>query len=603
MNLHIELLTSLRVRIGILLALAFILFSVIAIRLWEMQVLRNAEYRERSQKQSVRTIRVPAVRGRILARDGTPLAVNRVAYEVLLHPAELRARSIGDTVENILSAGEAAAKRLGRKNPLTKEAVLRHLNYKPGIPLELFRDLSQKESAGLEETLPRIRGMEIAPYPVREYPFGDLAAHLLGYAVRTDPDDADDRTRYSYYISGLTGKSGLEKVMEPELCGAPGRKLAIVNSRGFVHEYLEPGSETARNGLDLILTLDLQAQQTAERVLGDRAGAIVLLNAANGEILAMATSPRYDLNLFTGRVPAREYRLLATDERHPFVHRATQGSYMPGSIIKPLTAIAALHAGVRPDEIFLCEGSVPFGYSQIRCMNNAVHGEIDLYDAIKKSCNCYFVTMGLRAGIDLLSRVFASAGIGSPTGVELPERKGFLPVNSPAWRPPETAYISFGQGKVELTPLQAAVYAAALANGGYRWKPHLISRVQDSSRNGPPITVRDAVPEVMGKLDATDEMLSIVKDAMHRVVWEPGGSGSRARTDRIELSGKTGTADVVSEGKKYKNTWFIGFGRDPVKGTLYAISVLVERGESGGRTAAEAAGDFFRNWLPPSAGE
>ncbi|MBO4491540.1 MAG: penicillin-binding protein 2 [Lentisphaeria bacterium] len=597
MNLSLENLTSLRVRIGILLAIAFILFSIIAIRLWEMQVMRGAKYREKAQSQSVRTIRVPAVRGRILARDGTPLAVNRVTYEVLLHPAELRARSIRDTVDNILAAGEEAARRLGRENPLTREKVLRHLNYYPGIPLELFRELTQKEGSGLGEMLPQIRGLEIAPSPVREYPFGPLAAHLLGYAGRTDPDDADDRKRYSYYISSLTGKSGLEKAMDQDLCGSPGRKLVIVNSVGFVHEYLEAGSAVARNGLDLELTLDLKAQQTAEQLLGERCGAIVLLNAENGEILAMASSPRYDLNLFTGRIPAKEYRILATDERYPFMHRAAQGSYMPGSIIKPLTAIAALHAGVRPEETFNCEGQVPFGYTQIRCMNHAVHGEIDLYDAIKKSCNCYFVTVGLRAGIDLLSRVFASAGIGSPTGFELPERRGFLPVNSPAWRPQETAYVAFGQGKVELTPLQAAVYAAALANGGTRWRPHLIRRVLDTSGNGPPVSVRDTVPEIRGHLDATDEMLSIIKDAMHRVVWEPGGSGSRARTDKIELSGKTGTADVVAHGEKYKNTWFIGFGRDPVKGTLYAISILIERGESGGRTAAEAAGEFFNRWL------
>lgn len=597
MNINWEILTSLRVRIGILLALTFILFSVIAIRLWEMQVMRGGQYRERSQKQSIRTIREPAVRGRILARDGTPLAVNRVSYEVVLHPAELRARNIRDTVDNILAAGAEAARRLGRENPLTGEKVMRHLNYYPGIPLELFRDLSQKESVGLREMLPRIRGMEIAPAPVREYPFGSLAAHLIGYAGRTDPNDASDRKRYSYYISGLTGKSGLEKVMDEELCGSPGRKLAIVNSFGFVHEYLDPGSVAARNGLDLVLTLDLKAQQTAEKVLGERSGAIVLLNAENGEILAMASSPRYDLNLFTKKIPAREYRLLASDERHPFVHRAAQGSYMPGSIIKPLTALAALHAGIRPDDLFDCEGKVPFGYNPIRCMNNAVHGEIDMYDAIKKSCNCYFVTMGLRAGIDLLSRVFASAGIGSPTGFELPERKGILPVNSAVWRPQETAYVSFGQGKIELTPLQAAVYAAALANGGYRWKPHVISRLLDTSQNGPPASVRDTVPEVMGRLDATDDMLAVVREGMRRVVWEYGGSGSRARTEKIHLSGKTGTADVVSGGKKYKNTWFVGFGRDSKTKTLYAVSILVEQGESGGRTAAEAAGEFFNQWL------
>ncbi len=602
-ELNFELFSSHRFRIGLLIFLAFSGFTVLAIRLWMMQVVDNTKYEVKSQEQSVRTIRIPPVRGRILARDGSAFVENRVSWDVQLHLAELRARTVKDTIANIMKAVNTASERIGRENPLTEEEIQRHMNYYPGMPLSLFTDISPLEMGKLQEEMPRIPGLEIAEEPVRVYPAGPLAAQLLGYVGKNDPKEQDDRGEYFYYVANPGGKSGLEYLYNTQLSGSAGRKLAIVNSSGFVHRYEETEEEKARNGLDLGLTLDIKAQKIAEKLLEDKKGAIVLLNANNGEILAMASAPTYDPGLFVPKISAADYRRLTSDPGKPFLNRAAAGSYMPGSIIKPLTALAVLNAGIDPETVYECSGKAPYGYGPIRCFGGAVHGEIDLQSAIRKSCNGYFVVMGHEAGIDHISSVFQSAGIGEKTGFLLREAAGHLPKNSPSWRSEETAYVSFGQGKVELTPLQAAIYTAAIANGGVRWKPILVSRIYDTSHEGQSVTVFDAKPEEAGRLDASPEALEIVREGMRQVIWEQGGSGKAARSGKIRLCGKTGTADVSRQGVKTKNTWFIGYGEYPAedenkKTELYAIAIVIEDGESGGRTAAPVAGQFFERWLP-----
>ncbi len=591
-----EMLTSPRLRIGVLIFVVCLLYTILAIQLWTMQVLRRDEYQDRSRMQSARTIRIPPIRGRILARNGEPLADNRVSYDVKLHLAELRARNHSETLIRIRSAISEICSRTGRENTFTDAMIERHMNYFPGIPMILFRDLSPAELAVLQETHPLITGLEIAAEPVRTYPHGTFAAHLLGYVKPGDAAKAGDRSSFFYYIPDPEGREGLEKYCNESLRGTAGRRLAVVNSTGFVHEYLE--EEAAIHGKDVRLTLDFKAQQCAERLLAGKVGAIVVLNANTGEILAMASSPTYKPELFYPKISHEDYQALAQNPDQVFLNRASAGSYMPGSIIKPLTALAILKHGHSPDDIFECTGRVPYGYrGAIKCMFNAVHGEINIYDALKRSCNGYFVTAGMQCGIHELSAMYVSAGIGSPTGFELFERKGILPKHSPKWTDAETAYVAFGQGKVELTPLQAAVYAAAIGNGGTRWKPFLVKNIQTQGMNKEePISVFDAVPESKGRLDVTPEQLAVVQEGMRQVVQEKGGSGRRAQNSKVTLSGKTGTADIVTQKEKYKNAWFIGYGKDPGTGELYSIAVIIEKGESGGLTAAPVAGEFFEMW-------
>lgn len=589
-----------QVRICVMMFFSFVLFSILGIQLWRIQVYHRRDYREKALRQSVRKIRIPPVRGRILASDGTALASNRLSCDAKLHLSEMRKPRMDETLRYILSESERAARCIGRENPLTKESILRHLNTRPGVPMDLFQDLSEIEQAQLWELAPRIEGLEISAQPLRFYQNGSLAAHLIGYVQRADPGHAADREEFFYYYPDLMGKSGLEKFCNDVLNGTPGCELVLVNSKGFVSEHLEK-PQKAKKGNDVILTLDIRAQGIAEDLLAGKTGAIVVLNARTGAVVAMASAPSFLPGDFVPRIPAGKYRSLAENPEKPFLNRATMGAYMPGSVIKPLCAIACLENGVGADETVECRGRTPLGYGRgIACSNRRGHGEMDLRTAIKKSCNVYFVENAVRIGIDKLSAVYASAGIGRKTGIEIPERKGYLPVNGPAWNEQETAFVGFGQGRISVTPLQVALYIAAIANGGTVWTPYLIKSIR-ASEDGREVEIYRGGKQKRGMLEASPETLEIVKEGMFRVVNESGGSGVRARISKSVLYGKTGTADVGSDSSHTKNVWFAGFAADPVSGEIYSIAVLVEnagRGDSGGRTAAPVAGKFFDQFFP-----
>lgn len=286
-------LTGTRIRIGILFFFMFILFAALAIQLWNMQVRNGERYQYKAIKQSARRIRVPAVRGTILDRKGIPIVTNRVSYDAQFHLSEMRQSNLKKTINNILSEAERMSICIGRKNPLTYDSVLQHKNLRPGIPLKVFQDLNAIELGRVMEMIPQIKGLEIAAEPVRYYPNGGIAAQVLGYVSSEDPAKADDRADYFYYISDLVGRSGLEALYNEKLKGEPGGKLVMVNSSGYIHSLLEAPTQT-QNGFDLQLTLDVNAQKLCEKLLDGYTGSMVIMNARNGEVLAMASAPTFN---------------------------------------------------------------------------------------------------------------------------------------------------------------------------------------------------------------------------------------------------------------------------------------------------------------------
>ena len=579
------------IRIGLLALVAFLLFSVLVIRLWNMQVIRSAEYEYKDRKQSARRMR-----GEIFGRDGTPIVRNRPSFNVLFHPGEMTTERSRDQAKFIMDKADQVAAVLGRYNPLTLENVRRHLNYQPGLPLTAFKDLSDEERGRLDELFPPVRGLEVTAEPMREYPFGSLAAQLIGYVGNEDPSGADDRREYFYYLPSLEGRSGLEYQYNDKLSGKAGSQFVMVNSNGFVHEQLEDPTPP-ENGYDLRLTLDIDGQLAAENALKGHLGAIVVMSANTGAVRVMASSPTFPPADFVPSISRTRFRELNEDPGKPFLNRAVQGSYMPGSTIKPLTALAGLESGIPATRTYDCEGSTPHGYSgSIRC--TGIHGNLDMRRAIMKSCNVYFVELGVEAGIDALSRMFESAGIGHKTGIEIAERAGYLPKDGPSWNENETAYVSIGQGKVEVTPLQAAVFYGAIANGGTMYKPYLIDHIYDHDRlSGDRLSVYDAVPFKAGKLAASAESLAVIREGMYLVVHDAGGSGRRGNIVSAELYAKTGTADFGYGTKATKNTWFNGFVKHPRTGELLSFAAVIEHGESGGGTTAPIVAEMFTEWF------
>ena len=367
-------------RICIILFLVMAVYAVIGIKLWHIQVLSGNKYTAKTSRQYARKIRIPAVRGRIFSSDGNLLAENRASYDVVFHLSEMRKPGrMSKTVNHIMGELARVSDSLGRRCEVTVMDIRHHMNYYPGLPITVFKDLTPAELAKVSELTPVVEGMEVTVETARHYPYGSLASHLIGYVGPSDPSKANDRNEFFYYIPDTIGKSGVESLYDDKLKGSPGKKLVLVNHRGFVHEVVGVPIP-ARNGFDLELTIDSRAQYLAERLLGDSNGAIVLLDASDGAVLAMASTPGFDPNLFVPRISSAEYSKLLKNPDKPFLNKAAQGSYMPGSIAKPLVGISMLENGISPDHKIVCDGFTMIGTSRIRCWiwYAGGHGPVDL---------------------------------------------------------------------------------------------------------------------------------------------------------------------------------------------------------------------------------
>ena len=582
------------IRVMILAFVVMLMFSSLIIRLWNIQVLSGREFDEKASRQYFRDIRIPAVRGRIYSSDGKLLASNLPSVEVLLHLSEMPlSGKLKKSAEYILSEIRRAGRAIGKESPVSQKDILYHMQHYPGIPMVIFKNLDSAELAKIAEITPAIPGLELSSASIRLYPYHSLAAQLIGYTGPADPSTAEDRGDYAYYLPDTVGRTGLEKSYNSYLQGKPGKKQVKVNHRGFVHEVIGK-PRPAEPADDLILTLDARLQAAAERLLRGKEGAIVMMDAADGSILAAGSAPGYDLNLFIPRISTRELKTLREQEGHPFLNKVFQGTSMPGSIIKPLVALAMLENGISPDEEIECDGATYFGDgSRIRCWawQSGGHGSLTITDAIKVSCNDFFIENGMKLGLDKLQEIYASAGIGRKTGIDLPENPGILPNRQrwKNWNIYDTALISIGQGKIQVSPIQAVSYAAAIANGGTLWKPRLVKEIRNPE-SGKHIT---PPPVSNGRLKASPENIAIVREGMYRAVNEYGGGARRAELQEFIVSGKTGTAEVGPKDQRTKNTWFIGFAELP-SGRLTAVAVLIFKGEAGNKTAAPLAAEMFR---------
>ena len=601
------------VRIVLLGALFSLFYAVLVVKLWDEQIRQGEEHRLKVSKQSVRDIRIPAIRGRIFSSDMQLMADNMPSYDIVFHPAEMRQPGKQrKTVNHIFSSAQRIGVAIGRKPTLTTTGILQHINLRPARPIKIFENLSTDEMAKAVELTPEIEGMDVEANPQRYYPGGKTACHLIGYVGLEDPGSAEDRTDYNYYQPDLTGRDGIEKTYDKTvtcgplpvqgLRGIPGREKVIINNKGFVYETI--GTPVPRqNGNDLVLTVNWSAQTIAEKLLADRVGAFVLLDASNGAVLAMASSPGFDPQSFVPKIKTDDWKNLVNNPERPLVNRATSGEYTPGSIVKPLIAMAALENGFSPDEKIRCDGALAIGNASIHCWSwkSGGHGDMDMLCGLEESCNVYFMKQGRKLGFEKIRDMMESAGIGRKTGFCIPERAGQLPSMEKKfqsygekWTVYDTCLISIGQGIILLTPLQAALYVSAIANGGTVWKPYLLQEVRDPQGNT--LFMREK-PEIGGKLDVEEENLDIVRKGMYLVINGAKGTAKKAGNSKITLSGKTGTAEIGPKNDRKSNTWFMGFGQRDDK--LYGVAVIVQEGLSGGSTCAPIVSKFFEEWLPP----
>lgn len=576
---------------------AVIIFLILLGRLWFLQFIEKDALKEMSENNRLRFIPVAASRGALLDRNGKVLVNNTPSYSLAVIPNEVKDRDkLFDTLVQIL--------KIDRGELLSKwEKGKGRAKY---FPIILASGITRDQLEYFEENSLRLTGIEIEVKPVREYPEGSFASHLLGYIGEISEKEADMAEFAEYNPGDYLGKSGIERSFEKYLHGEDGGRQIEVDARG---RYLRMINETLPvSGHSIMLTIDQELQKAAEKALGDKAAAAVVMEINTGEILAFASSPGFDPSLFSGRMPPEKWEAYLNDKRHPLENKALKGQYPPGSTFKIITALAGLAEGLIDEHTVVnCKGEYKLGNNTFRCWNKKGHGNVNLKGAMRESCDVYFYMLGERLGVDRIARYARMFGLGESMGCGLEnEKSGFVPTAEwkekkfgKKWYKGETLPVSIGQGYLLMTPIQLAAMTAGVATNGKIYRPHLVKKVLD--RDGK--SVKEFVPEVLKSVDLKSEHFRMVKDGLFAVVNEPRGTGAAARLYEVRVAGKTGTSQVVkmkdSKGpvpyEHRDHALFVAFA--PFDKPEIAVAVVVEHGEHGGGAAAPVAGQILRRYF------
>ena len=627
------------------------------IGLWYVQVIRSKRYVETEKDQSYRTVRIPAVRGKILDRNGLPLAENRASYNISLYLDELRkqfqqeykleiSRLQGDSKVplrltkkqresfELHSRFQVASRAVQPLNSVLNEPIAiderqfhRHYEIQRVLPFPVVQNLNPMQIAKFEEQPFNASGVDLEMQPTRLYPSGPIAAHLLGQLTRDNSSMTNEDAFFNFRLQDFRGVLGLEAAFDQELRGRAGVKSVKVNRLGYRQaENIWTPSEPGKN---LVLTLDLPLQLAAENALRNSPagtntrGAVVVLDARNGDVLVMASGPGYDPNQFVRGVTREEMQRLNEPKLTPQINRATQGFYQPGSIFKIVTAMAALEAGVlNPSEIFsnLEDPQRPgYGHYMLgrrKIKDTAPPGEYDFKRAFVKSSNSYFVEYGRRAGLEKILDMGNRLFLGERCDLPLPgqDGRGRFPTleeirearkRGEIWTEGDTANLCFGQGPVSVTPMQMAIMTAAVANGGKVFWPRLVQRIEPQEKLFNDEEIVTFPSRIRGQLGVSQKTLEIVRDAMiSDVEMGPPERGTAFdafhendhRTpllQNLRVGGKTGTAQVEQGGRVVDHiTWFVSYTSP--ENPRDVVVVMVESGGSGGGTCAPIAVKVYR---------
>ncbi len=568
---------------------AFIVFFVIVllVRLWYLQAIKGDYYQDLAESNRIRPVKLRPPRGIIYDRYGRPLVESVLTFDVSLVPED--APDLDATIDKVSSLIKISPAAI--RAALDDAAPIR-TKYEP---VKILEEAPWDHVAVIEAHEAELPGAIIEPEHRRHYPYGGMASHQLGYIGKVSQSQ---RKREQQDIGLLTGQGGLEKVYDKYLRGVAGRRMIQVNAAG--RKVKDLGIDEPKPGTDVYLSIDLDVQKAAEDGLGERAGAVVAMDPNTGEILALASHPNFDPNLFPRGIPPKDWVRLMNDPSHPLYNRAIQSVYPPGSTFKIIVSIAGLETGViKLDEKVTCRGGLWVGNHFFRCWEKKGHGPISFHDALVRSCDVYFYTMGDRIGWDRVAEFARKLGYGSLTGVLLPDEKpGLIPTTDwkkkrtgDIWRTADNYINSIGQGFVLVSPVQAAQMMSAVANGGFFYRPTLLRM----TRNRETGVAKSMAPELKNKIVLSETALDEVRRALLGVTSEPGGTAHGAATPLASVAGKTGTAQVIAQkvaGRKLSantadHAWFVGYA--PADKPKIAVAVVVEHGGHGGSAAAPVA--------------
>jgi penicillin-binding protein 2 len=616
-NVEAEL-TRFRARVLVASAAVLVCFILLVSRLVWLQVVKHEQYDD--QAEANRTAIVPIVpnRGLITDRNGIVLATNYSAYTLEITPSRL-AKPLEQTIDELSQVVEIHARDRRRFKKLQEES-------KSIDSLPIRTKLTDEEVARFTVQHYRFPGVEIKARLFRNYPWGDLASHAIGYIGRINqsekqqiedwPDDEQANYRGTEYI----GKLGVEQSFEKELHGLTGVEQVETSAGG--HAVRKLASSPSTPGNTVVLSLDIKLQKLVEDLYGDRRGALVAMDPKTGEVLAFVSKPTFDPNLFVDGIDQENWTALNESIDKPLLNRALRGTYPPGSTYKPFMALAALETGKRrPEQAISDPGYFWFGNHKFRDDKEGGHGSVDMYKSIVQSCDTYYYMLANDMGVDLIHEQLSHFGFGEITGIDIHgESRGLLPstewkrkayrkAEQQKWYAGETISLGIGQGYNNFTVLQIATATATVANPkGARMKPHLVREVVDAvSKEKHPVAAQQ-----VGQLTAKPENLAIIRKALQGVNIE-GTSAAAFRGAAYTSGGKTGTAQVIAiaQGSKYNASQLDERHRDhalymayaPAEDPKIAIAMVVENAGFGAANAAPIARrafDYYLQGLYPS---
>ena len=572
-------------RVVSLAAVTGIAFVALLGQLWYLQVLEGGKLQEMSERNRVRIRPVAAPRGILFDRNGLALVDNRPAFTLSLIPREIDDR---DTVMARLS--------VLLKIPLSElQDALERVPPDSFRPVRVRRGLTLEEVTKVEERRLELPGVVVEVEPQRVYPTSTFAAHLLGY-VREVSDDQMKQGRYRR--GDMIGQSGLERLLDEYLRGRDGGERIEVDALGRPVQVMR--REEPDPGAQVITTVDRRIQEAAERAMAGRSGAVVVMDPRNGDVLAMTSSPAFELDRLAGNLDKEEWLKVIRDPLTPLMNRALQSQYAPGSVFKVVVAAAGLQEGsLTPMDRIYCNGEFHLGQWTFKDWKEGGHGHVDTRTALIHSCNIFFYQAGLKVGPAAIARYAEAFGLGAPSGIDLGgEKPGLVPfldgrrrVDGRKWQAGDTVNMAIGQGQVLVTPMQVARMMSAVANGGVLWRPRLVQRVERVDGS----LAYSSSSKMTGRVDLSPIVWAFLRHALSGVVNE-GGTGGAARIPGIEVAGKTGTAQSVNKSDAAKgqdHAWFASFA--PAQDPEVVVVVLVERGGKGGQVAAPIAHQIYQS--------
>lgn len=584
-----------RKRFKIAFAVVSIMLFILILRMWHLQVIRGDELRQKSENNSVRLRKIKPLRGLILDTNGQVLVDNQPSFDIVF--VSNRTRNINDVVSRL-------------KDLLADRDIEITTDISPSLekkkwfpPVRLKKNVSMETLAIVETHTPVLPGVTVDVVPIRQYLGGEMIAHIIGYTGEISPEELKKDTYSDAGVGDIIGKDGLEKYLDQYLKGKSGAQQVEVNVLG--KEIKTIGKIEPVSGYNVILNIDSFLQKTAWDALKDKAGAVAVVDPRDGAVLALVSSPSFDSNLFNGGISSEDWERLSHDPSHPLGNRAISGQYPPGSTYKLIVAAAALEEGlITPKTAFTCNGSIEVGNRTYHCWKKDGHGQVNLHRAIVESCDVYFYNLGKLVGVDKIAEYARGFGLGQPTGIDLPrEKSGLIPTKEwklsrfkEPWQLGETVSISIGQGFDLVTPIQLVNAYASLANGGIVYRPRIIKRIETSDGR----LIKAFEPEQKGRIPVSQQNIDILRRALWGVVNEAGGTGSALRRKEADVSGKTGTAQVVglpkddgvrrrrvASVKTGDHALFVCFA--PYKNPEIAIAVIAEHAGHGGSAAAPIA--------------